>query len=71
MRKPEAYLLDITRLRTRHTANFVTGRFDLNHTVRAKLKTAWAGYHQAHQRPTTDNESYECEKIQAEQNWKA
>lgn len=47
MRKPEAYLKAIARLRARHTTNFVTGRFDLNHTVRAKLKTAWAGYHLA------------------------
>lgn len=47
MRKPEAYLNEIEKLRAKHSSNAQSGNWNANHGVRSKIITAWEGYHAA------------------------
>lgn len=47
MKTPESYLKTIAKLRARHTQNVQSGNWDANHGLRAKIITAWEGYHVA------------------------
>lgn len=47
MKSPESYLKTIARLRVKHTQNAQSDNWDANHGLRAKIITAWEGYHAA------------------------
>jgi len=50
MKTPEAYLIEIAKLRAKHEANFKAERWLANDAIRGKIITAWEGYHAAIQR---------------------
>ena len=47
MKTPESILLEIERLRVRHTENFKRERWKENDTVSRKIREKWAQYHKA------------------------